>query len=141
MKRNLFYTIVCGIFIILMLIGFFLPIVTFKDSNYTVSYSITGIQSATIPLLLLFFGGISLSFFVFQKTEDDEQNPNWPLAGFAGLMGLIALIFLIRGLIEAGEYELYTYTLSFSPFYMIFIALIFGAFYRKLMDKYTKNTQ
>lgn len=128
MKRNLFYTIVCGLFFVLMSIGFILPIVVRESANNETLVSITAIRRAGLPLVLLFFGGIPLSFFVFQKTEQNEKDPNWPILSFAGLLGLIALIFLIRGLIAAGAYETYTDTLSYAPFYTIVIALLFGGF-------------
>jgi L-asparagine transporter-like permease len=128
MQRHRFYTTICGLFFILMLIGFILPLIIRESAGEQTLISITGIQRAGLPLFLLFFGGIPLSFFVYQKTEEDEKDFNWPLASFAGLMGLIAFIFLIRGLIASGTR---TDTLSYAPFYTIVIACLFGAFYWK----------
>ncbi|MFP4177902.1 MAG: hypothetical protein ACLFTZ_03975 [Acholeplasmataceae bacterium] len=129
MKRNVFYTLVCYLFILLMFIGFFLPFLVFEDPNSTYSQSIRDRNVETIPLILLLFGSYPLTFFTYDRTKQREKGQNFFLLGFALVSAIIALIFLIRGITEAGDYEVYTYTLSYSPFYMIFITLLFGLFY------------
>jgi hypothetical protein len=75
-----------------------------------------------------------LSYFLYKQTPEDEdpKSLNWPLLSIVGVLALNSIITLIVGIVRsARSYELFDYTLGYSPFYALVIAGLAAAFYLK----------
>jgi di/tricarboxylate transporter len=130
MKKNVFYVGVISLLTLLMIIGFLLPFMSYKDAHYHLRENILSYGRLSLFITSIVIIAIA-GFFVYKKTkqEEDVKELNWPLIVYTGYMVFVAFEFLRYSISVSGVSEEYTNRISIAPFYMIIVGGLAVAFY------------